>query len=315
MFPSPLTRETVAQYRYEKELALVLEWLIRNPDVLSPKSRFWILYHYLLYAPIEPKKKEKWIAQFPYRRYRSRLRVNHAKAQAWLAGILKQQKAPEVRFAVACHLPGGESGTVFVAMTKENSTLAGAAALLYAGRLAGPHPFNAVWLEEWVRKAGAKQLEAVEMIFAGNDNAKASAIGRIRQLNKDLGIPTVVAGLFLRYHERRLSKRFKERFLENMKSDLQEVHLKLDGYPNNWGEYPPQTPQDLAYEKKVVIRDARRLARSHIAWPREFLKKLGEIKTADREARALIARIIASIRSRQSEYPTGQSIQAAYASK
>ena len=272
-------------------VALELEFLIRNPKEVSQIARFWLLTmavfpSWSASAPARGKPFfERLVATLPRRR-RQHVRADFRVIRSWVDALVSEEQPPAVRLAAALNLAGKESEKSITALARDDSALGALAALLYSARYgeAARHPFNALWLEAWARKATPAQLQAVERAF-------------VTQINHTLRVPYAVAGLFLRHRYNDVSPAFKRVFRERMAGDLETVTSFLRDYPTYRG-------QTLAFVMPHY--------RSHVAWPKSYAAELAKIRPKSPQARAMIQKAIAAIRARAHEYPSGADLQAAY---
>jgi|GEM_PF-3739749 len=298
-YPSDGIDSTVPQFDWMVELALELEWAVVNPEALQTNHRAGVFFR-RIDSDLVPEPDEKNLPRLvsevehstrPYER-KSLATFDGARFQRWLAGLRDGDYEGFVRATAAVATSGPESKRTLQTLSREDSFLGAFAALAYSARATAPRmepPFDAEWLEDWIRRARGHQLRALEDLFLGDG----------RGLNpRSLAVPPIVSGLVLKHHAADLSSRLKQVY-------AQAVDLSLRNFLNVANIAEPDTDPD-----SFTMHQLLRTFPASPLWPKSASEELASVQGTNPKILEYVKKAKAQLGER--EYPRADDLQAMF---
>lgn len=291
---------TVPKFDWMVELALELEWAVMNPEDLQANHRAGVFFRRLdleLGPGVLGKGPPLWLEELeqsdrPYDR-KSLHSFDASRFQRWLAALRDGDYEGFVQATAAVAAPGPESNRTLQTLSREDSFLGAFAALMYSARLNPPGrkpPFDAEWLEAWIRRARGNQLRAAEELFLGRDRGLNPAT---------LRVPPIVVGLFLEHSAGERSPKLKQIY-------AQAVEESLQNFLNVANDLKPDTDPD-----SFVMHQLRRSFPASPLWPNSAADKLANVQGTNSKILEYVKKAKARVGER--EYPRADDLQAMFA--
>lgn len=303
------TPDVAAFFNQTDQQALILEWLIRNPNELTPGARFWLLKAET--AVPFTDKEQHLLLKFAQKESIEKLKFDPPLMQKWFERALSEEADPIVKLWIAGRLPGEQSASILKELAKSDSALGGWAALLFAGRTRRlhlssrdfeiGHPFNPEWLDNWAATMTPGQKGLIQDYFARKYVRPEHKAMPVSEPNRQLVIPPLVAGIFLRHHENAMSPAFKAAYQETV-SDCVDNFVYYANIFKKDGD-----------DGEFARSNLRELEASCALWPKDSEARVKDVSNADPEIQKMLSRVAEKIRKSELHYPSGEELSAIYA--
>lgn len=302
------TPDVAPFFNHMDQQALIMEWLIRNPNELTPGARFWLLKAETV-VPFTDEEQHL-LLKFAPKDSIEKMKFDPPLLQKWFERVLDQETDPVVKLWFAGRIPGEHAASILKDLAKSESALGGWAALIFAGRMRRlyisstdfeiAHPFNPKWLDDWAAKMTHDQKEFIQVFFARKYVRPDHKAMPILEPPQHFTVSPLVAGLFILHQEKAMSPEFKAAYLE-------AVNDCVDSFVHYANAFKKEG-DDGEFSRKEL----NELEATCALWPKDAEARVKDVSNADPEIQKILSRVAEKIRRSEPHYPSGDELATIY---